>query len=208
MLDCLEICIKSLIDKWEEVPSLQINKIQEQFNHLKHWQIEPVLSNLLLVFSYVETLFCLVTAYNLKTDNKDQIIKNTKNNMILNIGKYFLNNKNIYFQKNRWKFTNIKAKDIRDLRNDLVHFYSITPKSIVLSDSSFDKESTIKQTLDRYNITIISSLDLFELTKSWSEIFIKQLANDCKGNQQLFNEKIEVLKKIIGKKAAVKMHVK
>lgn len=79
----------------------QLEKTAEQLNDLKHYQTEPVRSNLLLVFSYVETLFCLITAYDLKTDNKDQIIEESKNKMKSNIQKYFLNSKNTYFQKNK-----------------------------------------------------------------------------------------------------------
>lgn len=58
---------------------------------------------MILVFSYIETLFCIITAYSLELDDQESIVYNSKNKLINNIEKYLIGKKNTYFINNKEK---------------------------------------------------------------------------------------------------------
>lgn len=98
--------------------------------------------------------------------------------------------------KNKEKLWKLTAKSIQKLRNWLVHFYSVYPEDIALSEAEFKKTEKITIAFNESNVTILSSTDLFELAKVWSKIFIQELAYDFKHNKSTFNKKIEIVKKV------------
>ena len=193
-----------LSEIWIKKPLPENSKITNKYLNGETFNIQQDLirSNMILVFSYIETLFCIITAYSLELDDQESIVYNSKNKLINNIEKYLIGKKNTYFINNKEKLWKLTAKSLRDLRNWLVHFYSISPQNIVLSEGEFKKWEKITMLLHEENIVILSSIDLFELAKVGSKIFIQELAYDFKHNKNSFNRKIEIVKKVIAVNAA------
>lgn len=204
MLWLLGNSMKLLKSKRIQMPLPQDTKITEKYLNQETFNTQQVLtrSNMILVFSYIETLFCIITAYTLELDNQESIVYNSKNKLINNIEKYLIGKKNTYFINNKEKLWKLTAKSLRDLRNWLVHFYSVFPQKIALSEGEFKKWEKITTLFNEENIVILSSMDLFELTKVGSKIFIQELAYDFKHNKNSFNRKIEIVKKVIAVNAA------
>ena len=193
-----------LSEIWIKKPLPENSKITDKYLNGETFNIQQVLtrSNMILVFSYIETLFCIITAYSLELDDQESIVYNSKNKLINNIEKYLIGKKNTYFINNKEKLWKLTAKSLKDLRNWLVHFYSISPQNIALSEGEFKKWEKITTLFHEENIVILSSIDLFELVKVGSKIFIQELAYDFKHNKNSFNRKIEIVKKVIAVNAA------
>lgn len=198
MLWLLKNSIKLLNSKGIKIPLPQDTKITEKYLNQETFNISQnfIRSNMILIFSYIETLFCIITAYTLELDQQEDIVYSSKNKLINNIEKYLIGKRNSYFMKNKEKLWKLTAKSIQKLRNWLVHFYSVYPEDIALSEAEFKKTEKITIAFDESNVTILSSTDLFELAKVWSKIFIQELAYDFKHNKSTFNKKIEIVKKV------------
>ena len=97
--------IKLLNSKGIKIPLPQDTKITEKYLNQETFNISQNLirSNMILIFSYIETLFCIITAYTLELDQQEDIVYNSKNKLINNIEKYLIGKRNSYFMKNKEK---------------------------------------------------------------------------------------------------------
>lgn len=85
-------------------------------------------TQMISLFAYMETIFCLVTIYDKETDNKKKIIKATKQNVENLISSFILTPTNPYYKEHADRFKKINAEDVKALRNSLTHFFGVCDK--------------------------------------------------------------------------------
>lgn len=101
-------------------------------NYAENFKIDfPVRSQMLVIFSFLETVFNLFLAYTYKTSDQLELLnlamdKGTKNKKLF-IDTYLLNTKNTYFNQNN-RLNHINSKSLILLRNSLSHFFSTASK--------------------------------------------------------------------------------
>ncbi len=129
----------------------------------------PVRSQFIVLFAYLETLLCIWIGYNEKIYKKQEIIKRStsENRRIYSqfIKNYVLTENNKYYKNQAHQ---MNETHIKQLRNDLTHFFSTTDKFILVPDSSIDITQRLRLVLaraGRKDITIISPKDLYQLIR-------------------------------------------
>ncbi|MFT5037379.1 MAG: hypothetical protein ACI9VM_000959 [Candidatus Azotimanducaceae bacterium] len=180
--------------EFKENPELIAEKF---FNHT------VTRSEFIVLFASIETLLCLHTAYENETDDEDQIrllMSDPKKTKKL-LNQFTLSSDNEYYASNLKRFAKVNARQIRDLRNKLTHFFSVKGLGIV-----HDKLSSKARTLERKagnNVSFISSVDLCELHKCAATLLLKKWSEDYVNNNVDFMRKIIFVKNVVQKDAAI-----
>lgn len=168
----------------------------------------PIRSQFIILFSYLEVLFILVTSFEREIDDNDKLrdFCMNKENTRKFISDFILNISNDYFKENTKKFWWITPTGLRDLRNSLIHFFSVSWK-ITLMDDRNEKENNKLINKFRANwindVNFITSQDLYKLLSKWTILFIKNLSNTFLTNPKVFERKIKYTKKIVDTYASV-----
>lgn len=156
-------------------------------------------SQSIVLFAYLETLRVLWTAYELKTFD-ELVLKNASNSSIDKFIKEFcLNNRNEWFKKNSKRSGQIGVKSLRDLRNNLTHFFSVSKLGLVYSyeDIHDDLRKGTNNT-----VQFISPTDIYEMIKSAARIMLEVWSNDFKRNGSEFKERIYFVNELVRMKGA------
>ncbi|NUJ98237.1 hypothetical protein HGA92_05670 [Candidatus Gracilibacteria bacterium] len=168
----------------------------------------PIRSQFIVLFASLETLFCLYITYIEKIDNEEDIRKKTmdKKETIKFLNKFILSNENEYFNVNKKIFSKISAKQIREIRNSLTHFYSVKGGINIIHNELNEKARKLEGKLKEKgnnNVIFISPNDLFLLIRGASKILIKSWSDDYLSDPIEFSEKITFVKSIVDKNSAV-----
>lgn len=160
----------------------------------------PARSLMIMLFAVMETHRVLWTSYVLATKDED-LLKNASNEEIDKfIRHFFLTSENSWFKENTKRSGKISVAMLRDLRNSLTHFYSVSYLTVV---NEYDEkmETLSKQT--NYKFLAISPNDLYELIKSASMLMLKEWDNDCRKNPEDFKNRIRFTLSLVDEKGAV-----
>lgn len=167
----------------------------------------PLRSQMIVLFSNLEVLFCLSIAYQNKTDNDKEIRDAAKDSKVVRkfINSYCLTEKNEWFKKNKGIISGISAKKLRGLRNSLTHFFSVSP-SISIVPAVLDEKARKLEKIFKENgfqkPVFISPEDLYEMTKGAGRLAIEEWNDDSRRNQTEFKEGILAIKSVIEKNGA------
>jgi predicted nucleotidyltransferase component of viral defense system len=85
-----------------------------------------VRSQMICLFSYMETIFCLLTVYDFELTDERKIMEISNNNINKYIDKCILTKDNEFYNKNIDRLKKITAGNFKILRNSLTHFYSVS----------------------------------------------------------------------------------
>ncbi|MFZ2072413.1 MAG: hypothetical protein WAV10_01900, partial [Minisyncoccia bacterium] len=109
----------------------------------------PVRSQMIVLFASLEVIYSLNTAYDKETDNEDELRRNTmdNNNLKKFINSFMLNDKNDYYKKNEVRFSKLNSTKIRDLRNSLTHFFSLSGGLFVIPEILKEKAQGLEKIL-------------------------------------------------------------
>jgi len=113
----------------------------------------------------------LYIAYQNKTDDEQKIKEISMKDKVMKkfLNRYFLIDKNDYYKQNKKRLSKISAKQIRELRNSLTHFFSLS-RDISINSPTLSVEARKIETMlkkQRQNNSIfISPEDLHELIKN------------------------------------------
>lgn len=135
-------------------------------------------SELIILFAYLETLRCLWVAYDFKTSEREKLRNASDEKIDIFFKEFCLCKKNKWVRNNSKRSGKIGAKRLRELRNSLTHFFSISKLGIVTSGSEDDIQKVGKMTNNR--VQAITPKDLSEITAGVFEILIKKWSDDCK----------------------------
>ena len=205
LVELLKITIKEHNDvAWNLKFNLDQNKIIELFNFEEFLRVEFI-----SMFWYLETLMYIYTSYLEEISDENEIIKYVNSNRKY-VEKFYndflLNKKNKYFNKNKSYLSRLSAKELRNLRNNLTHFFSLWSNISLIQESVKEKARKIEQQLDKVewkNIVFITSYDFIKLLWSATLKIILLFNNDSKNNPDEFKRKIKFVQDIINKKAPV-----
>lgn len=189
------------------------NTFQTKINHSEIanlFEIEQLLRvEFISLFSYLETLIYIYTAYNEETSNQNDLMKfvNGNREYVEKFYKTFLlNEENNYFKKNKNYLARISPKELRNLRNNLTHFFWVSQKITIIPENNKVKEKVRKSekllNKNKWNdIWFISSNDLYQLLISTAKQLIIIFNNDFINNPDSFNSKIKYVEQIVKEKA-------
>lgn len=190
----LDLC-RFLAEKLEENNIDCEYKLKGDFSKLLHeLQFDiPARSQLIVLFSYLETLFCLHISYTEQTEDDSRIRKSASDGQKVKkfLREYCFTDRNPWYAENKSRGLKISEEKFRHLRNSLVHFFSLTSE-IFLVDSTDTGEKTGKPLEERgqSNTTFISTKDFQEIIKGVFQIMMEEWEDEFKTNQKEFNKKI------------------
>lgn len=162
----------------------------------------PLRSQIIVLFAFLETLRVLWTAYELETDDELKL-KNASNEAIDKFIKEFcLTEKNKWYKNNRKRSGKIGVKCLRELRNNLTHFFAVSKLGLIPSFNEKFEEISKKT---NYKFQAISPNDLYEIIKSASKIMLETWSKECTDQPEKFQKKIIFVKQIVEKKAPIKV---
>jgi hypothetical protein len=170
----------------------------------------PVRSQCIVLFASLEVLFVLFIAYEYEIVENEEIRKKTMDQKIVKkfINKVVLSDKNDYYSKNKKRFSSVSAKQIRELRNFLTHFFSIPEKGLgiipkELEERALDLEEKIKESKPGIShVKFISPEDLYELIKSANILWLKLLSDDFNNKNDDFKRKINFVINVVNSHGA------
>ncbi len=158
-----------------------------------------IIWEMLSLFAFLETMYCLYIAYTFEISDKDKILELTLNTKEKEkfIAKFLLSTENWYFKKNSKFLWRITPKRIRNFRNSLVHFYSVSEWIGIVHKSNSKNARKIEEKL-KWSLTVfISSADLQSLLNETAKLLLKNWSNDYLSYSDLFKTKIEFVNKIV-----------
>lgn len=181
------------------------NTIVEKFN----FQL-PIRAQFIVLFANLEVIFALYIAFQKETSNEVTI-----RNILMNsdetrkfLNTILLSEKNEFYLNNKKLFSKISAKRLRELRNSLVHFFSVS-WSINLIHNNFTKEAReLELKLKKANIhdaCFLTPNELLELIKAGSRLLFEIWFDLSLSDPDDFKRKIYFVKTIVEEKAAVTM---
>lgn len=212
--DYLEILglVKFLAGKLKE------NNINFEYNKLKKplglmgskLRIDlPVRSQMIVLFAALEVLYFLNIAYDKEIDNEKEMRNNARDdkNMKKFINSFLLNNENGYYKKNEKRFKKINSGSLRNLRNSLTHFFSLSEGGLGIIPRELIEKSIKLENLAKINkhgnIIFITPEDLYELIKSAHILRFKKWTEDFEKDKNIFERKMKFVINLVEKYGAV-----
>lgn len=168
----------------------------------------PIRSEMIVLFAVLETLFCLNLAYKYKTSDKNKIRKLATNITEVEnfLNHYCLSQDNGWIRRNPDRLKDITPIDIRDLRNNLTHFFSVSEKLGIVHPVLSDKAREIERSINK-SFKFISPEDLYGIIKGAFEVMIKKWNRDyqdcLRKNSDEFQKAISCVRDIIEKYGVV-----
>lgn len=180
------------------------DKIAEKLNfHI------PTRSQTIVLFASLEVLYFLHIAYTKEISEDDELRKvamSDKKFLKRFMNEFLLSNNNEFYKQNRKRLSKLSSSKLRDLRNSLTHFFSVS-KGISIAPIELNKESrNLEKEAKNKKIgefIIISPDDLFNLIKDANIYLFKKWSNDCTQNNIDFKRKISFVSEIVKRNAPV-----
>ena len=159
------------------------------------------------IFSYLETLFCLKVVYDTKNDSAREIINITNGDKKFFrkfINSYVLNEKNSFYKDNKQDFKYITARKIKDLRNNLSHFFSVSDWIIILPDSMIEKWRIMQSFLEKQeSLTwFLCPNSFLSLVSGANMLIIEEWIHDCEINNTDYLERIDYVIRVVEERAS------
>jgi hypothetical protein len=161
----------------------------------------PTRSTIIALFSYIEVLYCIDLAYQNSISDPIKILKlSTDKSVKKFITNYILNDSNDFYKANKQRFSKITSKQLRQLRNLLVHFFS-TNAEISIHPKNFEEKARIIEAefekSGQSNFIFLSSNDLYNLVKDSSMLLLNEWSNDFQSRPDQFKKMIFCVKKLV-----------
>lgn len=164
----------------------------------------PVRSEFIVLFAHLETLRCLHTAYQKKTSDSAELRDASDGAMDQFINEFCLCRENKWIMENPKRAGKISAKNLRDLRNSLTHFFSVNKIGLV---PLYDKESEKITNAINNKVQILSSDDFEKILHHAGLLLLEKWSDDCKKSlnesDDNFIERMRCVKDVVEKNGAV-----
>lgn len=182
-------------------PNFQYSFTEAPHNIIQKLHFDkPIRAECILLFSYLEVMRCLWTAYEKETDNPKDLKDASDNTMDIFIQRFCLAKENKWVRKNSKRAGKLCASKIRDLRNSLVHFFSLPNNGFSLSQNfGQEEEKLMKQTNSK--VQFLSPDDLHEMLQGAAEILFLEWDNAHKNGE--FPQKIQYVKNVVERDGAL-----
>ena len=191
------------------IPGIQVKKSKNLNNEMFFLETPLLRSKMILILCYMDVLFSIITAYEYQISNTENIISQSKQNFNHYVQEFLLNKKNSFYQKNKERLRKINPKNLKDLRNRLIHFFSVN-NSFWLSEINLEERTRLENSIwseTNLQYLITNGDELFSLLKEWTKLLLKKFSKDYNSNPLEFNERIIFVKDIV-KAQAPKMLIR
>ncbi|MEI6118742.1 MAG: hypothetical protein WCP92_06000 [bacterium] len=131
------------------------------------------------------------------------MIKKAMDNKITQefIDKYILSEANEFYKTHKDRFSKVSASQLRDLRNCLTHFFSVSPTISLIQSQLNEKARKLEE---KHNIFIfVTPEDLYELVSGAMKLIARERSNDCINNKDDFETRILFVQSIVKSSGAV-----
>jgi len=171
----------------------------------------PLRSQMIVLFASMEVLYFLHIAYEKEIDDDDDKMKEVamkdKDFLKKFINHFLLSEENDYYKNNKSRLSKIDSKKIRELRNSLTHFFSLSSYGLsvipkVLDEKARKLEALLKKN-KHGNIVFISPEDLHELIKYANHLRMKKWSDDFQNNPTDFRRKMLFVINVVKKHGAI-----
>lgn len=202
LLNYTRTIAKKAEDSGINLPSpkeIDFDLLISQFEYRK----PAIVWEMLSLFAFLETIYCLHIAYNLELGSKEELLEHTLNTKEKEkfIAKFLLSTENWYFKKNSKFLWKITPKKMRNFRNYLVHFYSVSEWIGIVHRNNAKSARKIEDKL-KWSLTVfISSLDLQSLLIEAVKILLRNWSKDYLTDSKLFKKRIYFVSKIVEENA-------
>lgn len=181
------------------MPVIQLDKSKDLNNTTFFLETPLLRSKMILVLCYMDVLFSIITTYEYKISDSEKVITQSKQNFNQYVQRFLLSKHNSFYQKNKKRLWKINPKNLKDLRNRLIHFFSLN-NSFWLSEISLEERIRVENSIwnamnPQYLLT--NADELFSLLSEWARLLLKKFSEDYKTNPLEFNERIAFVKDII-----------
>lgn len=199
---CVEIFDILLKMKLDEKSKFTLSEHPETLANKFHF-IRPIRSEFIVLFAHLETLRCLHTAYQNKTSDKKELRDASDGAMDKFIKEFCLTKNNQWVLDNPKRSGKISAKNLRDLRNSLTHFFSVNKIGLV---PLYDNETEKISNKINNKIQFLSPEDFEKILYFAARLLLKKWSDDCKkslrdGNND-FVERMRCVKDIVEQNGA------
>lgn len=164
-------------------------------------------SEMIILFSYLETIRVLWTAYEKNTTNESTLRNTSDNNMKEFFKKFCTCKDNRWVKGNPKRAARFGPNALVKMRNSLTHFFSVGKLGIT---ANYDQETMKMEKLTKNKFQAISSADLLEIIEGGFELLIIKWNNDYQNtlnqNDSNFEERINCVKKIVKKYGAISIN--
>ncbi len=168
----------------------------------------PLRSQMIVLFSYLEVLYFLDLAYIHETIDENGIKKIAMDdkNVKKFLNKFILAKNNEYYNDNS-RLRKLNSQTLRNLRNSLIHFFSLSSEGLSVMPSFLDKkarklEKVFKESKNG-NVFFISPDDLYEMIRSGYILRLNNWSEDFQKNNNIFKKKIKSVISLVYKYGAV-----
>jgi hypothetical protein len=166
-------------------------------------------SQMIVLFASLEVLFALHVAYEKETCDKDTLVglMTDKNHVKNFLNELLLTEENDYYKKYKARLCKVDSTKLRDLRNSLMHFFSIGHSGLSISPALLDQKTRKFENILKANkkghVVFISENDLFELIRHANLLQFRKWSNDFINNPEDFKRKIHFVIDLVKKEGAV-----
>lgn len=182
-----------------------LKEIEKEITEILYLKNKAPRSVFIALFSYLETLRCIHTAYHEKTSNEEKLKNASNKKMKEFINKYVLNVNNEWVENNQSRYKKINTKEFVNLRNYLVHFFSVHGKIGIVSSYNDKAKNLEKEAKGKYNA--LDPTDLHKMIESAAIIILKEWDEDCRksirNKDKKFQDRITCVKNVISEYGCV-----
>lgn len=160
-------------------------------------------SQMISIFAYMETIFCLLIVYEHEIIDERKIIEQTNNNIEKLIKKYILTDQNDFYRLNKNRFAKITAKQFKTLRNHLTHFFWVSEIIWIIPKWVDHDARKIEEQLhqNKHNYIFITPHDFYELLRCSMELILIKRNNESCSNSEIFTRKMWYILRVVENKA-------
>lgn len=160
-------------------------------------------SQMIAIFAYMETIFCLLTIYDYEIVDERKIMEQTNHNMESLIKKYILTDQNKFYKLNKDRLSKITRKQLKTLRNRLTHFFWVSETIWIIPKWADHDARKIEKRLhkNKHNYIFMTPHDFYELLRYSIELILIKRNNESRNDTENFTKKIWYILRIVENEA-------
>lgn len=159
-------------------------------------------SQMICVFAYMETLFCILTVYIHELEDEEAIKCQSNKDLKMFISKYLLHPTNGYYKLHVDRFRKIVPDEILTLRNLLTHFYSVGSWIVLVNDLDDEEVKKLAQEfMEKIGPVFMTPEDFLGLLNGCMNLLFQEWTNTSNKQSEEFNRKFSFVEKIVNSHA-------
>ncbi len=159
---------------------------------------------MIAIFAFLETIFSFITVYENQITDEKEIIKLTRYWWEKLSKKYLLTDDNEFYCANKERLSQISWGMIRDLRNTLTHFFSVT-NDLMLLENGWEKNRDDIEAMIKQSWVIwfwFTPEEWFAWVGGVVKILLSEWTHASLENKEVFKSKMSAVKSVVERHAS------